>query len=149
MIGELGAFLRYGLATDPLTDVDLCDEVAMQERYLALEQRRFAHRMTVHIDVKEGARRARFPSLILQPLVENAVKHGVSVTSAPTTITIRSFVHEGRVSNRRGRRCVARSEKVVATGWRGFRDRPRFQLIRINRLASPCLSLPPSRDASG
>ena len=92
MIGELGAFLRYGLATDLLTDVDLRDEVEMQQRYLTLECRRFAHRLTVDIDIAEAAKRARVPSLILQPLVENAVRHGVAMTAAHTRVAIRAKV---------------------------------------------------------
>ncbi|KQN91271.1 hypothetical protein ASE90_00020 [Sphingomonas sp. Leaf67] len=81
MIGEFSALLRYGLAADPVAEVELADEVDMQLRYLTLARRRFAHLMTVTIDVDDDVRHARLPALILQPLVENAIKHGVAMTS--------------------------------------------------------------------
>lgn len=90
MIDELGAFLRYGLAADPVADVELADEIDMQLRYLTLERRRFAHRMTVTVDAADAVKRARVPSLILQPLVENAIKHGVANTSAPVALTLQA-----------------------------------------------------------
>ena len=91
MIGEMGSFLRYGLAIDPLADVELDDEIEMQRRYLKIERIRFAHRLTVTIDVDPSIHHARIHSLLLQPLVENAVKHGVASTSAPVTVAIRAM----------------------------------------------------------
>lgn len=88
MINEMSGFLRYGLASDPVADVELDDEIEMQRRYLEIERRRFAHRMEIDIDVDEAVRRARVPSLILQPLVENAIKHGVASTSAPVRVSM-------------------------------------------------------------
>ena len=90
MIGEMSSFLRYGLAIDPLADVDLDDEVEMQRRYLEIERVRFVHRLTVAIDIDRTLAHAQIPSLLLQPLVENAVKHGVASTGAPVTVTIRA-----------------------------------------------------------
>jgi hypothetical protein len=98
MVGEMGSFLRYGLAIDPLADVELEDEVEMQRRYLEIERRRFAHRLAVAIEIDPAVRHARLPSLLLQPLVENAVKHGVSSTSAPVRVAIRALRDaDGRV----------------------------------------------------
>ncbi|KQN78470.1 hypothetical protein ASE91_13665 [Sphingomonas sp. Leaf62] len=91
MIGEFSAFLRYGLAADSVAEVELADEVDMQLRYLTLARRRFAHLMTVTIDVDDDVRHARLPALILQPLVENAIKHGVAMTSASVLLSIRAF----------------------------------------------------------
>jgi two-component system LytT family sensor kinase len=90
MIGEMSSFLRYGLAIDALADVDLSDEIEMQRRYLEIERLRFSHRLAVIINVDPLLRNARIPSLLLQPLVENAVKHGVATTSAPVSILIRA-----------------------------------------------------------
>lgn len=92
MIGQLSSFLRYGLAIDPLADVDLEDEVEMQSRYLEIERLRFGHRLTVIIDIKLPLQRARIPSLLLQPLVENAIKHGVATTSGPVTVALRASI---------------------------------------------------------
>lgn len=88
MIGEMSAFLRYGFAADPVADVELEEEVEMERRYLAIECRRFGHRLQASFDVPDEVRRARVPALILQPLVENAIKHGLAHTSAPVTIRV-------------------------------------------------------------
>ncbi|PZU19738.1 MAG: sensor histidine kinase [Shinella sp.] len=77
---SLSTFLRTTLSLDPMQDVALSDEVALQEEYLAIERERFSDRMTLRIDITEDARSALVPSLILQPLIENAIKHGVSAT---------------------------------------------------------------------
>lgn len=90
MIEDMAKFLRLGLTTDPTADNELMNEVEMQRRYLALEQRRFSHLMSFEIDVPEDVGRARVPPLMLQPLVENAIKHGVSQSSSPVRITIRA-----------------------------------------------------------
>ena len=57
--------------------VALREELEIVEAYLAIERERFQERLTVSIDVPEELRHARVPPLVLQPLVENAVKHGV------------------------------------------------------------------------
>ncbi|WP_439569581.1 sensor histidine kinase [Sphingopyxis sp.] len=88
MIGEMSAFLRYGFAADPVADVELEEEVEMERQYLAIECRRFGHRLQAVFDIPDEVRRARVPALILQPLVENAIKHGLARTSAPVVITI-------------------------------------------------------------
>ena len=90
LIGEIGSFFRYGLATDPVADTTLSDEVEMQKRYLELERRRFPARLSVRIDIAAEVANAAVPPLILQPLVENAVKHGIGRTSDPVVITIKA-----------------------------------------------------------
>lgn len=90
MIEDMAKFLRLGLTTDPTADNELMDEVEMQRRYLALEQRRFSHLMSFEIDVPEDLGRFHVPPLMLQPLVENAIKHGVSQSSSPVRVTIRA-----------------------------------------------------------
>ena len=86
LIGEIGRFFRHGLATDAVADTSLADEVDLQRRYLKLERRRFPERMSISIDVGEDVAEAAVPPLILQPLVENAIKHGVGRTSKPVTV---------------------------------------------------------------
>ena len=92
LIGEIGTFLRQGLSTDPVADTILEDEIEMQRRYLDLERRRFPQRLLVEIDVAPEAADAAVPPLILQPLIENAVKHGIGRTGQPVTIAIRAKV---------------------------------------------------------
>lgn len=88
MINSLGDFLHETLRLDPMQDTTLRQELAMQANYLAIEAERFPQRMEVDIDVPAELLTARVPSLILQPLIENAVKHGVGVGMGKTGIRI-------------------------------------------------------------
>ncbi|EKE76618.1 sensor histidine kinase [Gallaecimonas xiamenensis] len=78
MVTGLADFLRYSLENDPIRRVPLEQEVRAMERYLAIEQVRFSDRLKVHWQVDEEAKAALVPSLILQPLIENAIKYGVA-----------------------------------------------------------------------
>ena len=88
MVLSLSDFLRATLALDPVRDVRLADELALQEDYLSIERERFSDRMDLKIDVPAALGDALIPSLLLQPLVENAIKHGVGATNGPVTILI-------------------------------------------------------------
>ncbi len=78
MVGSLSAFLRHSLDADPEQRVTLAQEVEALELYLGIEQLRFGERLKVVMDVEPAAREALVPSLILQPLIENAIKYAVS-----------------------------------------------------------------------
>src|SRR5512135_188157 len=78
MVGSLSAFLRYSLDSDPVQRVTLAQEIDATNQYLGIEQLRFGERLRVRIDVAGDAREALVPSLILQPLIENAIKYAVS-----------------------------------------------------------------------
>jgi signal transduction histidine kinase len=88
MIRNLAAFFRAGLVENPVADIPLADEVEFQRLYLAIEQARLGDRLSVEIDVPPSLGGIMLPPLVLQPLVENAVKHGVGATTAPVTIGI-------------------------------------------------------------
>lgn len=88
MLMALSDFLRTTLSIDPMHDVPLSHELALQSGYLAIERERFPDRMAVEIDVQESARDALVPSLILQPLIENAIKHGVDATKGRVEISL-------------------------------------------------------------
>ncbi len=88
MIQNLSTFYRTSLSSDPLEEVTLEEEVELQEQYLAIENVRFPDRLRVTIDVPADLGKERVPALILQPLVENAIKYGVSRTTRPVTIRI-------------------------------------------------------------
>lgn len=88
MVLSLSTFLRTTLALDPMHDVPLADELTLQADYLDIELERFSDRMRVSIDAPDDVRRALVPSLLLQPLIENAVKHGVGCSSDPVGIRI-------------------------------------------------------------
>ena len=70
----LSDFLRYSLDSDPVKEVSLSQEIEALELYLKIEQTRFGDRLRVSIDVSDDAQPFLIPSLILQPLVENAIK---------------------------------------------------------------------------
>jgi len=88
MILSLSNFYRTSLTGDPLEDVPLEEEVHLQKLYLDIEGVRFPDRLSTRIDIPESLLDACVPGLILQPLVENAIKYGVSRTAAPVTIAI-------------------------------------------------------------
>jgi two-component system, LytTR family, sensor kinase len=88
MILNLSHFYRNSLTGDPLDDVPLSEEVALQKLYLEIEAVRFPERLVTRIDIPKDLMRACVPGLILQPLVENAIKYGVSRATRPVTITI-------------------------------------------------------------
>ncbi|QND52901.1 histidine kinase [Phyllobacterium sp. 628] len=94
MIMSLSSFLRTTLELDPLRDLPLADELALQAEYLKIENERFSDRMKVTLHVPHELENALVPSLILQPLVENAVKHGLGF-SGNLEITI-SASQEGQ-----------------------------------------------------
>ncbi len=88
MTMQLSAFFRASLATDPFQDVRLGDELELQRLYLAIEQTRFADSLKVEYDVPEALHNALVPSLILQPLIENSIKHGLQEAGKMTLLTI-------------------------------------------------------------
>jgi hypothetical protein len=88
MVLSLSTFLRTTLTLDPMHDVPLADEFALQEEYLEIEHQRFSDRMTFHISMPPEVEKALVPSLILQPLIENAVKHGVGQLTGKASISL-------------------------------------------------------------
>ena len=90
MILNMSRFFRTSLNDDPTKDVRLSEEIRLQRLYLAIEQVRFAERLLIAIDVPPALEDACVPGLILQPLVENAVKYGVSKSRRPVTVRIRA-----------------------------------------------------------
>ncbi|MCH8615744.1 histidine kinase [Sphingomonas sp. SM33] len=90
MILKLSTFFRSGLSLDPSADVTLEEEIALQRLYLDIEKVRFPRRLKVEIDIPKDLENARVPALILQPLVENAIKYGVSGSRETVTLEIRA-----------------------------------------------------------
>lgn len=88
MVGSLSGFLRYSLDSDPVQRVTLAQEIEATNLYLGIEQLRFGERLRVRMDITREACDALVPSLILQPLIENAIKHAVSRREEGGTIEI-------------------------------------------------------------
>ena len=78
MVTSLSSFLRYSLDSDPVQRVTLAQEIEALNLYLGIEQLRFGDRLQVRINVDAAARDALVPSLILQPIIENSIKHAVA-----------------------------------------------------------------------
>lgn len=88
MIAGLAELLRYSLDQAGRQRVPLAEEMQMLERYLEIEMARFPDRLSFRLAVAAEAERALVPSLILQPLVENAVRHGIATLAAPGNLRI-------------------------------------------------------------
>lgn len=97
MIMNLSTFYRTSLSGDPLEDVTLEEEVRLQKLYLEIEAVRFPERLRTRFEIPDDLLSACVPSLILQPLIENAVKYGVSRASRPVTISIAARLEHGRL----------------------------------------------------
>jgi two-component system LytT family sensor kinase len=95
MLMNLSTFFRATLSADPTADVSLEEEIRLQRLYLDIEQIRFPDRLSVEIEVPDSLAQARVPVLILQPIVENAVKYGVARARRPVTLRIVAFEEAG------------------------------------------------------
>ncbi|HTE54216.1 MAG TPA: histidine kinase [Kofleriaceae bacterium] len=90
MLARLGELLRASLAAGGAQEVPLRRELDLLDRYLDIEKVRFGDRLTVVIDIDPQALDARVPNLILQPLVENAIRHGISRKRGAGRVEIRA-----------------------------------------------------------
>lgn len=98
MIARLADFLRETLRHDGAAQVALADELAFVGLYLDIEQVRFGDRLEVRYDIEEEAYRALVPVLLLQPLVENATRHGIARTTAGGSVSVIACVSEGTLT---------------------------------------------------
>ena len=88
MVTKLSEFLRYSLDKDPLKKVSLQTEIQAVQLYLAIEQVRFEDRLQLDFQINDDCQAALVPSMILQPLAENAIKHAIAVQEQGGKITI-------------------------------------------------------------
>ena len=97
MIAKLACLLRNTLNLPESHAVTLREELAVVEEYLSIEQIRFGPRLDVSLDVDSEAYEAQVPRFILQPLVENAIRHGIARCPNGGKIAIRASTIEGRL----------------------------------------------------
>ncbi|TVR73101.1 MAG: hypothetical protein EA408_05605 [Marinilabiliales bacterium] len=138
MIIRLSEFLRYSLKLADSEINPLKDEIANVQRYLEIEKVRFGSRMKFEIDTGEGCENRPVPYLILQPLVENAIKHGVYESTGTVTISMKCRI-EGdmlaiRISNDFDSGSPARSGAGI--GLKNVRERMRLFYGRDDLLLS-------------
>jgi LytS/YehU family sensor histidine kinase len=97
MLLNLSTFFRATLSADPTADVPLEEEIKLQRLYLDIEQIRFPERLTVEIEVPDELLDAWVPVLILQPVIENAVKYGVARSRGSVTVRLSAYEEAGRL----------------------------------------------------
>ena len=97
MCAALAGFLRQSLAVGDLERHPLADEMALAKSYLAVEQVRFGERLGVESETAAECRDCQVPPLILQPLVENAVRHGVAQLLEGGTVRLEAGIDRGRL----------------------------------------------------
>ena len=97
MLSRLSSFLRYSLVGEPTQLVTMAQEVEALRLYLDIERMRFEERLRFRVEVEPRAMEGRLPSLLLQPLVENAVKYAVTPMEEGAEITLDARVAGDRL----------------------------------------------------
>jgi len=129
MIAELGKFLRHALECDPGLHITLEEELTAVQLYINIERVRFSDRLQVNFDITEDAKRAKVPGLLLQPLVENAIKFTLGNRDGEGQIDVAGRVEQGQLvldikDNGPGLGAVAQSPNSgTGIGLRNTRER--------------------------
>jgi LytS/YehU family sensor histidine kinase len=125
-VTQLSRILRYTLASSDEELMTLERELELVEDYLALESMRLADRLRIERDIDAAARTVRVPAMLLQTLVENAIKHGIAALKSGGTVRLGARVEKGelvlRVSNPR-ETDAAEPSAATGTGLRNARQR--------------------------
>jgi signal transduction histidine kinase len=100
MIEHLGDLLRLSLQSKDKQEVPLAEEMAFLEHYLAIQKIRFGDQLKIDLEIAPEVRYAAVPSLVIQPLVENAIRHGISRRAAGGTVTVKAGSEGGRLEIR-------------------------------------------------
>ncbi len=95
MVTKLSSFLRYSLDNDPMQKITLDQELQALQLYLDIEKVRFEERLSLELNIEDEARTALIPSLLLQPLIENAIKYGIARAEGGGHLRISAKVFAG------------------------------------------------------
>lgn len=128
IIEQLSLLLRNSLESASTHEVPLEHELHMLTPYIEIEQARFEDRLTIHQEIASDVRTALVPHLILQPLIENAVRHGLAHRAAPGEVVVRASAERGVLhlavcDNGAGIPAGARSRESWGIGLRNTADR--------------------------
>ena len=93
VLHELADILRYSLDTGEKNSVSLQQEIAIIHKYLNIEKARFGDRLTVNLNIPAELLNTQVPPLILQPIVENSVKHNAQQTELTITIKVEKVIN--------------------------------------------------------
>ena len=113
MIEHLGDLLRLSLDARDRGEIPLAEELAFLDHYVAIQKIRFADSLRIEIQVSSDVKYALVPSLIVQPLVENAIRHGISRRASGGTVTVIAQHVEGQLEIH-----VADDGVGLPTGWK-------------------------------
>lgn len=94
---RLSELLRVSLDDLHVQEVSLAREIEFLDHYIAIQQRRFGDRLRFEVRVEQEVRAFAVPTLVLQPLVENAIRHGLGKHKEPDIVTVRGFQSNGRL----------------------------------------------------
>lgn len=97
LLSKLSSLLRISLDTSRVEEVTVRQEMEFLERYIDIQKMRFADRLSVDTEISTEALEARIPNLLLQPLVENAILHGVAPKNGPGRVRVAGLVRDGRL----------------------------------------------------
>ena len=122
MLAQIGELLRTSLDSEVRAEVPLSQELAFTEGYLAIEQTRLGERLRIDMAIPLDTRDALVPNMLLQPLVENAVRYGVAPLVEGGWIAIKSALHADRLrivignSGRRGEAELKKNGNGIGLG---------------------------------
>ncbi|MBK7862566.1 MAG: histidine kinase [Archangiaceae bacterium] len=145
IVERMAGIFRYTLRSARLEEVALREELAMIEDYLEVQRARFGSRLTWHIDVEPGLELARLPPLMLQPLVENAVLHGVAPRVEGGTVRVVARAVDGRLALRvDDEASVARPADAKHRSGTGTSLRDLYERLALTYGAAGSLELTPN-----
>jgi two-component system LytT family sensor kinase len=121
MLTRLSELLRQSLRQADMPETTLAAELATLDNYLAIQHIRFQDRLRVHVDA-DGVRDAMLPGFILQPLVENAIEHGVARRSGPGSVSVAARVNDGQLEVEIGNDYSAIEDAPRASGGVGLKN---------------------------
>jgi two-component sensor histidine kinase len=97
LVARLSEMLRLTLRSGTRVETTLAEELALLRRYAEIQETRYGDRLRVAFDVEPAVRDAMVPRLILQPLVENAIRHGITRRITPGRVDVRAWEGQGRL----------------------------------------------------
>ena len=134
-IEQLADVFRYALRGAESEWALLDDELDFVRAYLEVERARFGERLHVEVEIEEAARGARVPTMIVQTLVENAVKHGAASVRGPASVVVRAREASGTARRvRHGQRAGLQRRGFARAGAHARRLRPRQHPAAPRRL---------------
>jgi signal transduction histidine kinase len=138
MLARLSSFLRYTLANEPTAQVTLAQEVETLKLYLEIEKMRFEERLRPHFRIEAATIGSRLPSLLLQPLIENAIKYAVTPSETGADIWLTAIPVGDMVRIEVADNGAGGQDALVATQSTGRRSRehPRPSGASLWRAAS-------------